>query len=148
MQRAFAYYINTLRMDFVQYCSKKMKDLEISHGLIYFILFIGKNPGCSLGTLAQSLHSDGGHTTRSVEKLVKQGYVERKRAPYDRRTAILNLTPEGQQVFESCRTWFNDWQKLRTAALTQEEVQQLCQLLHKTVQDIEQFIPTQQPLQD
>ena len=72
MEQTLAFYINLLRGDFTQFCAQRLKELGLSQGLLYFLLYVGRHPGCSAGELASVIGADSGHTTRSVEKLVQQ----------------------------------------------------------------------------
>ena len=51
MHPSLPHYISLLRKDFTEYCGQKLSEQGLSQGLLYFILYIGKHPGCSPGIL-------------------------------------------------------------------------------------------------
>ena len=57
MVSSIAYYITLLRRDFAGYCSRELGKLGLSQGLLFFILYVGRHPGCTPGQLAAALHS-------------------------------------------------------------------------------------------
>lgn len=64
MEQTLAFDINLLRGDFIQFCAQRLKELGLSQGLLYFLLYVGRHPGCSAGELASVIGADSGHTTR------------------------------------------------------------------------------------
>lgn len=46
MLQSFAYYVSILRKDFTEYCSNQLSGAGLSPGQLYFILYVGKHPGC------------------------------------------------------------------------------------------------------
>lgn len=85
LSQTLAYAVSQLRADFVAFSSRKLEALGITQGLLYFVLYIGRHPGCTPSDLSAALHADSGHTTRSIHKLEETGFVIRKAHPTDRR---------------------------------------------------------------
>ncbi|MGD1901786.1 MAG: MarR family winged helix-turn-helix transcriptional regulator [Geitlerinemataceae cyanobacterium] len=54
----------------------------------------------SLGDLGSLLIAEGGHPSRLVDRLVRNGWVERRVAESDRRRLVLSLTPTGVELVE------------------------------------------------
>lgn len=137
MEKTLAFYINLLRGDFTQFCAQRLKELGLSQGLLYFLLYVGRHPGCSAGQLASVLGADSGHTTRSVEKLVQQGFMTRTRSQQDKRAVVLELTDQGREAFGQVGKWFYQWEAQRTQEMTPEELVQLKALLQKALVGIQ-----------
>ncbi|MCE7005254.1 MarR family transcriptional regulator [Kibdelosporangium philippinense] len=53
--------------------------------------------------LAEQRFVDASVVSRQAAQLEKLGLIERRRAPEDRRAALLSLTPEGEKVLEQWR---------------------------------------------
>lgn len=138
MEKTLGFYINMLRADFIAFCTEQLKELELSQGLLYFLIYVGKNPGCSPGEMAQKLKADSGHTTRSIEKLVKQGFMTRQKSEQDKRAVVLCLTQQGTEAFAKISGLFSQWEQQRTQHMTEEEVAELKRLLMKTIMGIRQ----------
>ena len=136
MEQTLAFYINLLRGDFIQFCAQRLKELGLSQGLLYFLLYVGRHPGCSAGELASVIGVDSGHTTRSVEKLVQQGFMTRTRSQQDKRGVVLELTEQGRDAFVQAGRWFYQWEAQRTEGMSPEEVTQLKALLQKAMAGI------------
>ncbi len=56
--------------------------------------------GLTMGQLSARMMVSGGNVTGVVDRLVKDGSVERVLAPGDRRSNIVRLTAEGKAVFD------------------------------------------------
>ncbi|MCI5800805.1 MAG: MarR family winged helix-turn-helix transcriptional regulator, partial [Oscillospiraceae bacterium] len=99
----------------------------------FFVLYIGKHPGCSPSELTKALRVDWGHSQRSVEKLVREGFVIKERPGEGGRAYRLTLTARGQEVFEESHRVFFEWDEQKLSALNGEERQQLLSLLERAM---------------
>lgn len=72
----------------------------VSQTQCFLIVEIGRKPGISVKELAEILRTDKSAISRSVEELVKKGFVERNPSKEDRRYVELRLLPKGQERFE------------------------------------------------
>ena len=68
---------------------------------IHTIDAIGTEGNKTMGEIANNLRITVGTLTTAINRLIKKGYVERKRIEEDRRVVIVNLTESGQKVFDS-----------------------------------------------
>ena len=60
--------ILTLHRRFAAYTTQRLQELGLSFGMMYFIIYVGKHPGCTPSELTQRLHLDWGHSQRSLTK--------------------------------------------------------------------------------
>ena len=109
MQRTLSYCITVLKKDFDFFCDERLAQLGLTRGLLFFLIYIGRHPGCSPSVLSDALRADTGHTARSVDKLVQSGFVLRARSDNDRRAFTLRLTQQGEDTFEAVRALFTEW---------------------------------------
>lgn len=65
----------------------------------FLIVEIGRKPGIGIKELAGILKVDKSGVSRSVEELVKKGFVIREPSKTDRRSVILKLTDSGNDRF-------------------------------------------------
>ena len=63
----------------------------------------------NMGALSEALLVSNGNTTQLVRKLVRDGLVEARRLPEDRRTSLVKLTGDGHQQFRKLARAHNDW---------------------------------------
>ena len=120
--------ILTLHRRFAAYTTQRLQELGLSFGMMYFIIYVGKPPGCTPSELTQRLHLDWGHCQRSVIKLVEDGFMTREKQG---RSYHLGLTPAGERAFRTCHQVFFDWDAQNLSGLTEEEQHQLLSLLQK-----------------
>lgn len=140
MYKPLSYYVMLLRRDFTAYCNRKLHELGLSQGLLFFILYVGKNPGCSHGELAEALHMDTGHVTRSLAKLEKAGFICHETRKDDRRARSLYLQDRGQEAFGASRELFDGWEQEIMGDMPESERKQLLNQLKRltdTMTDIQ-----------
>ena len=96
--------------------------------VLFFVIYVGKHPGCTPAEMTKNLHLDWGHCQRSVIKLVEDGFMTREKQG---RSYHLGLTPAGERAFRTCHQVFFDWDAQNLSGLTEEEQHQLLRLLQK-----------------
>lgn len=131
MIQSLAYYTTLLKKDFTEYCYNQLLEMDLSQGLLFYVLYIGKHPHCSPKELNQALHMDTGHTTRSLAKLEQSGFIKQDTNSQDKRARILSLTRKGEQAFQASHQLFFQWDKEIMKDLSQQEQAQLLSLLEK-----------------
>ena len=124
-------YVTELHKEFAAYTTQRLQKLGLSFGLMYFVIYVGKHPGCSPAELTKALRMDWGHSQRSLNKLVEEGFLTREKTG---RSARLDLTPAGEQAFAVCYQVFFDWDAQKLDGLTAAERKQLLQLLQKAAE--------------
>jgi DNA-binding MarR family transcriptional regulator len=85
----------------------------------------GEMPMTRVGSLLQ-VHPTS--VTSAVDRLEKQGYVERTRSATDRRVVLASITPTGREVADRATTGLNE-RVFRDLGLTQRQVSRLTELL-------------------
>ena len=81
---------------------KAMKNTEftdLSIKEIHTIEAIGTEGNRTMGEIAHDLRITVGTLTTAINRLIKKGYVERKRIEEDRRVVLVSLTESGKSVF-------------------------------------------------
>lgn len=90
----------------------------------------------TMGEAAAFCAADRTTLTRTVDRMVKDGLVERDRRPADRRQVQLNLTEKGDAVYRSALievTRFND---RVTGGLTAEEAERLESMIGRMLVEV------------
>lgn len=88
--------------------------------------------GMTLGELSQRMMVSNGNVTGLVDRLVEQKMIERRPSPTDRRSMLVNLTPEGRKTFRTMARTHEDWIAEIFEGLSRNEMDSLMQLLAKT----------------
>ena len=73
---------------------------SVSKAESFLVVEIGRKPGICIKELAGILKIDKSGVSRSVEELVKKGFVTREPSKTDRRSVVLKLTESGKARFE------------------------------------------------
>lgn len=133
MNRSLAFFTTLLNKDFTNYCNQRLAEAGLLQGQLYFILYVGKHPGCAPKELVRALRMDIGHTTRTLAKLEQGGFLVQEQNPDDRRAHILRLTEKGEKAFRLSHELFFQWDHEVLGDITPEEREQLMNLLRKVV---------------
>ena len=68
---------------------------RIHHRLLYFI---GRNPGCSINELLETMRVSKQYLHQPLKKMIALGYVEQRMDKQDRRIRRLRLTARGKKL--------------------------------------------------
>jgi DNA-binding MarR family transcriptional regulator len=69
---------------------------------------IARLPGCRVYDIATELGITTGGTSKLVDRIEASGYCRRLPNPADRRSSLLELTPEGRRVLEEAGAAFDE----------------------------------------
>ena len=126
IQSTISFYVMEFYKQFAAYTTQQLQEFGLSFGMMYFVIYVGKHPGCTPAEMTKKLHLDWGHCQRSVIKLVEDGFMTREKQG---RSYHLGLTPAGERAFRTCHQVFFDWDAQNLSGLTDEEQHQLLSLL-------------------
>lgn len=90
-------------------------------------------PGISSGELAHESGMDNVAVSRAVNHLVRSGLVTRHPCTADRRRRVLDLTPQGEAIYDEITPLALGYQRSLLEELGPEERKQLDSLLDKLV---------------
>jgi DNA-binding MarR family transcriptional regulator len=77
-------------------------------------------PGCRVYDIAAELVITTGGTSKLVDRIEASGYCRRLPNPADRRSSLLELTPEGRRVLGEARVIFDDELERRLGSVVPE----------------------------
>ena len=69
--------------------------------------------------------------TGVVDSLVRRGFVRRSANPADRRSLLVEITPDGLRVLQQLRTLVHGQERDWMSALSEDELQTYVGLLHR-----------------
>ncbi len=130
---SFALSVSGLRHHFQDVCTTRLKGVGLTPALLYFMLYVGKHPGCTQRQMIDALCTDVGYSTRSVAKLIEAGCLEQRPNPADGRSYLLYLTDEGKSAYEYGRRILDEWNDEALSCLSDAEREQLVSLLGRVV---------------
>ncbi len=132
----FAVGVSGLRHHFQDVCSTRLKEIGISPSMMYFLLYVSRNPGCTQREMADALCVDVGYCTRAMAKLMEAGLMERRPNPADGRSSLLYTTPKGDEAFEYARRVTAEWEDEALGCLTEPEREELVALLGRVIKSL------------
>ena len=106
-----------------------LNDLSVKE--IHTIEAISMYEERTMSEVAQDLKITVGTLTTAVNKLIKKGYVERKRIEEDRRVVLIKLTKRGKLAYRLHEKFHNDMINATIEGLSDEEEEVLISSLDR-----------------
>ncbi len=103
----------------------------------FAILNHATQEGVPLSEISTRMLCDNSNLTGIVDRLISKGLVERRPDPQDRRVSLICLTQAGTEKLRSIRPHYHASVSRRMHALSEQEMQQLRDLLHVLHQGLE-----------
>ncbi len=104
---------------------------EITSSQIVILMSLFEEGKISVGKLAEQMKVSGPTVTGLVDRLVDNGYIERKRSTEDRRKVTVDLTKAGRQaVIQFQKGIQKNWEEI-LRHLTQEEREAYLNIIKK-----------------
>jgi DNA-binding MarR family transcriptional regulator len=101
--------------------------------LIYYLM---ENGAMRLSELARRTETDPGILTRQVNALEKQGFVERRPDPTDRRAALVQMSPKGRRVALRLREVQDEVLGGQLAGWTAADLERAAGLMEQLIRDV------------
>jgi DNA-binding MarR family transcriptional regulator len=113
--------IKSFRMG-LSFATRQLKDINISSGLVYFIVELSQVEWLNMSDLSAAVGVDNAYATRAVEKLSALGYVSKVQDEQDRRAYRISLTASGLQIAERVNETLRQWIAIITVGVSPEEI--------------------------
>ena len=105
--------------------------------------YLHEHSGCIQNELSKSCHLEPATITSILGTMERDGLIERRADPADRRVWQIYLTDAGQQAYETLRTLNAQIGDICFEGMTQEECDLFLSLLDKMTQNIRQKLCTE-----
>lgn len=99
-----------------------------------------ENDGCTQQVLADATYRDRPGITRLVDNLEKEGYIQRKAHPTDRRTNLIYLTKKGKEVEKPVVNALDETIQVATQNLSDKQLNDLRKTLDQIHNNIQEHI--------
>uniref|UniRef100_UPI00260DE52B MarR family winged helix-turn-helix transcriptional regulator n=1 Tax=uncultured Clostridium sp. TaxID=59620 RepID=UPI00260DE52B len=106
-----------------------LKDISVTE--VHTIDAIGMYAHRTMSEVAQDLRITVGTLTTAINKLLKKGYVDRKRGEEDRRSVIITLTRKGKLAYRIHERFHSNMVHATIDGLNEEEEEVLIKSLEK-----------------
>lgn len=128
-------YMEYLQLNYNDFLTKKLEDVEITYGELTYIYNIKYYPSISQRELAEKLYVSEANVAKMVKKLVKKGLVEKTKDESNKSRNILSLTDEGEELFDKINVITCGWERNLTKNFTNEEYFEFKQKLYELVKE-------------
>ena len=97
----FLINVSILYRNVQKYLDKELARFDIGSGQLLFLFFINENEGITMQEATRILEVDKGTTTKSIQKLIEQEYVNARVDEKDKRVKRLYTTPKAAEVMNA-----------------------------------------------
>ena len=116
---------------------KPPSESPLSMPQVALLDWVARSPGCGVREIAQRLHVTPPTVSVGVRRLIKDGWLEQKNDPDDRRARPLFLTQKGQAFIDIFQQHQTQTIKLFLSGLSTSEQEQLISLLERAISALE-----------
>lgn len=128
MERKYEYLIGKYQRRFLE---EKFRDYKINRSEAPYLKVIYLHGTMRMNDLIQKLFFHKSHTTRVINSLVNDGYVDKTVDPDDKRGYILSITDKGKIIAQKIVEVLDEWDKLMESFLEKEEIDFLLKMQKK-----------------
>jgi DNA-binding MarR family transcriptional regulator len=112
-------------------------DIKLSPPAIAQLAWVSRSPGCGVLDIAKGLNLSPPTVSVGINRLVKDGWLERQNDPKDQRARPIFLTVKGKTMMAHVRQRRSEMLKFFLSGLTADEQEQLLNLLERAVTEME-----------
>ncbi|CAM4347412.1 MAG: MarR family transcriptional regulator [Paenibacillus macerans] len=107
------------------------QELGLTGPQFHMLALIDRQKTCNVSYLADKLEVKPSAITVMIDRLVQNGYVERRHDEKDRRSVLLSVTTRGAEVCEEARKRSREVLKAHLSVLDRHELDVLVGILEK-----------------
>ena len=116
---------------------KPPSESPLSMPQVTMLNWVARSPGCGVREIAQGLHVTPPTISVGVRRLIKDGWLEQKNDPDDRRSRPLFLTDKGEAFVDIIQQHRTQTIKSFLSGLSTNEQEQLISLLDRAISALE-----------
>jgi len=109
----------------------RMEEIGLHKGQGFILFHLWHHDGIPQNVIAQARHVSPATVTSMLQRMERDGWIERQRDPDDQRIVRVHLTEKAKAMREEAREAFRNLEKEVTSVLTKEERKTLQELLIK-----------------
>jgi|SRR5690554_1263933 len=111
-------------------------DLSFSKSELLALLFVDRYEEIIMSRVAEYINVSMSTATGIVERLVKKGYLQRKRSEADRRIVVIKLTDKGESLIKEIKEVIFYYLRVITESLSEEEKELLGRIFIKIIETL------------
>ena len=112
-----------------------LDELDLTYTQYVVMMYMWEKESSNVKEMGNALLLDSGTLTPLLKKLESKGFITRVRSKVDERNLDIEITKEGMALRDKALTVPQEMSKC--VALTREEAETLCRLIHKVLAHIE-----------
>ncbi len=112
------------------------KDLEITPDQWMILYYLWQENGLSIGEITSRSKKDFANVTRIVDKLIKMGYVTKKKSEKDGRSFHVFIRPKAAEIKNDVQNCWKQASDVALEGISSSEQQQLVKILAKIENNI------------
>lgn len=124
------------------YLNKELKEYELSSGSYLYLLILDENEGVSQNKISEKLGCDKSMSARTITKLIKLGYLYKRKNELDCRAYKLYLTKDAKNIIPKILKKIHKLVDLITNDLNEEQKVITANSLNKVLNNIENIKKT------
>lgn len=109
----------------------KLGDMGLHHAQGMILFHLWHQDGIAQNMLAQALHITPPSATNTLQRMERDGWIERRRDAVDQRVVRVFLTEKAKVLRTEAHTTFQQLERELTAVLTENECAMLMEVLQK-----------------
>lgn len=113
------------------------EQMQLTPSQVHALLWLGHDGGHTMGELARRLGITEKTMTGVVDRLEREGFVQRERSVTDRRVVHSSLTAEGQRIYQRLDRVLRQQMGVLLDILDAEDRKALFRMLEKLIQRVE-----------
>jgi len=134
-------WISVIYRHMQMYINKELEQYHIGSGQFQILIVLSRNDGINQESISKILNLDKATVGRAVNKVVKEGYVNRLRDQKDHRAYVLHLTPKGKEIVPNIQDSLRKITQVLLSDFTPDEKEIALNLLKKMHQNITAIEP-------
>lgn len=104
----FILNMSVLYRNMMKYFDHVLSQYDIGSGQLIFLTYINENEGCTMNDVTNVCEVDKGTTTKSINRLIEQGYVQTRADEKDKRSKRLYTTTQATEVMNAIYKYRNE----------------------------------------
>jgi DNA-binding MarR family transcriptional regulator len=122
------------------YLDKELAPYLIGSGQFYLLMPLYKTDGMTQEALSRSISLDKAAVTRSVQKLINQGYVFRQRDEEDKRSYHIFLTEKGKMIEPDIKKIALKWEDILLSGFDPDQMDMIVNSFHDMIENISRIM--------
>ena len=104
------------------------------------LMYLSMVPEANQDSVAKHYKLDKGTIAKTIAKLEKKGFINRRQNKRNRRENLITLTEEGHKLINDMQQLISQWEESAFAGIEEEEKEAFIQILSQVVMNVENLV--------